>query len=267
MTGGILTLLLFAGLLNGWMYLQQPALIFFPQRELEATPERWGLPYEDVHFTAADGVALHGWYLPHPGATRTLLFFHGNAGNISHRGESVAIFHRLGLDVFRFDYRGYGRSEGRPDEAGLYRDADAAWDYLVRARGIAPDRVVLFGRSLGGAVAAQLGARVRPGGVILESTFSSARDFAHAVFPLLSRLVVMRYRFDTRAHAARIGAPLLVVHSRDDEIVPFALGEAVYRAAREPKTLMEISGDHTGGFLRSQPAYEQALQAFIERLP
>jgi fermentation-respiration switch protein FrsA (DUF1100 family) len=267
MAGGVVTLILAVGLLNAWMYLQQPSMIFFPDRRLLATPADWGMDYEDVSFRSGDGVRLHGWYVPGRAAKRVLLFFHGNAGNISHRGESIAIFHRLGLDVFIFDYRGYGHSEGTPDESGLYRDAAAAWRYLTGNRGFAGHDVILFGRSLGGAVAANLASEVDAGALILESTLSRARDFARSVFPVLSRLVLVRYNFDTLASIRQVGCPVLVVHSRDDEIMPFRLGEKLYRAAGEPKVFLEISGDHNSGFLRSQPAYENAMDNFLQTLP
>jgi hypothetical protein len=260
----LLVILIALGLLNGWMYLQQPTMIFFPYRELSATPSDWGLDYEEVQINTADQVRLHGWYIPHPRARGVVLFFHGNAGNISHRGESIAIFHRLGLSVLIFDYRGYGRSEGRPDEPGMYRDATAAWRYLTEVRGHAAAEIVLFGRSLGGAVAAQLASRVSPGGLMLESTLSSARDFARSVFPLLSRVVVLRYDFDTAQSLQRVHCPVLVLHSPSDEIMPYALGEKVYEAAGEPRRLVQLEGDHNSGFLRSQPRYERALAAFID---
>lgn len=252
--------------LNGWMYLQQPGMIFYPMRTLEATPKDWGMAYEDVILTTDDGVQLHGWYIPAPQASGTLLFLHGNAGNISHRRDSIAIFRRLGLDVFIFDYRGYGRSQGRPDEAGLYRDAQAAWRYLTHTRAVAARDIVVFGRSLGGAVAAHLAARVPARALILESTFSSAREFAHEVFPLLSRLVAVRYDFDTRAQMPAVNCPVLVLHSPDDEIMPFALGERVFQAAHEPKRFVRLHGDHNSGFLLSQPAYERALADFLGQL-
>lgn len=258
--------------LNGWMYLQQPGMIFYPQRTLEAEPTDWEMPFEDVTLTTSDGVELHGWYIPapvqtHTRATQVLLFLHGNAGNISHRRDSIAIFRRLGLDVFIFDYRGYGRSRGAPDEAGLYADARAAWRYLTDARGVAAHDIVIFGRSLGGAVAAQLAAQVPARALILESTLSSARDFARQVFPLLSRLVVVRYDFDTVRRMQEIKSPLLVLHSPDDEVMPYALGERVFQAAHEPKRFVRLRGDHNGGFLRSQPQYEQALGEFLATLP
>jgi hypothetical protein len=263
MISSLVVALVALGLLNGWMLLQQPGMIFFPYRDLAAAPSDWGYAYEDVFVTTDDRVRLHGWYIAHPQAQRVVLFFHGNAGNISHRGDSVAIFQRLGLNVFIFDYRGYGRSEGSPSEQGLYRDAAAAWRYLTETRGFDAREIVLFGRSLGGAVAAQLAAVQQPGALILESTLSSARDFARSAFPLLSRLVVVRYEFDTLASLARVRCPVLVLHSPEDEIMPFALGEKVYAAAGEPKRLVKLQGDHNGGFLLSQPGYERELDDFI----
>ncbi|WP_197722088.1 alpha/beta hydrolase [Sulfuriflexus mobilis] len=259
----IASVLLVLLLVNVWMYFQQPAMTFYPYRQFYQTPSDWGLAYEDVSLTTPDGTRLHGWYLPREGAQRALLFMHGNGGNISHRGDSLAIFHRLGFNIFIFDYRGYGRSEGVPGEQGLYEDAAAAWQYLVEQRGFAGEDIVLFGRSLGASVAAKLAAEVGPAGLILESSFSSARDMAQSVLPLLSRLVVMRYRFDTAAYVRRVTCPVLVAHSPDDDIIPFELGQAVYAAANQPKIFLTMQGDHNSGFLQSQPAYEQGLAEFM----
>jgi fermentation-respiration switch protein FrsA (DUF1100 family) len=259
----MLVVFLALAVLNGLMYLQQPAMTFFPERELSATPANWGFEYEEVWFDTQDGVRLHGWYIPRTGSKRALLFFHGNGGNISHRGDSIAIFHRLGLNVFIFDYRGYGRSQGTASERGLSRDAAAAWRYLTETKGFSGADIVIFGRSLGGAVAAALAADVRPEGLILESTLSSARDFANLAFPVLSRLVLLRYDFDTAEHLTRVTCPVLVLHSPEDEIMPFQLGEKVYRSANEPKVFVKMRGDHNSGFLQSQPDYEQELRRFL----
>lgn len=263
MIKNILLLLLGLVLLNSCMYLQQSSMIFFPYATLDQTPAEWGLVYEDVFVDTEDGVRLHGWYIPRHGSKQALLFFHGNAGNISHRGASVEIFHRLGLNVFIFDYRGYGKSQGKPDEKGLYKDARAAWRYLSKERGFGQEEIILFGRSLGGAVAAELAAEIQPGGLILESTFSSAKDVANAVFPVLSRLIFLRYDFDTAAHVRRVACPVLVLHSPDDEIIPFRLGEKVFQAAKEPKSFVKMRGDHNSGILMSQPDYERALGVFV----
>jgi hypothetical protein len=262
----LVSILLALVVLNGWMFLQQPGMTFFPLRELDATPDDWDMPYEDVSLLTADGIRLHGWYIPRSGAERTVLFLHGNAGNISHRGESIAIFRRLGLNVLIFDYRGYGRSQGTPTETGLYADAAAAWHYLVETRGVVAGNIVIFGRSLGGAVAAQLASQVQAGALILESTLSSARDFARVVLPLLSRLVVVRYDFDSAVRLAQVHCPVLVLHSPADEIMPYRLGEKLYQSAHEPKRFVALRGDHNSGFLLSQPQYEQALGEFIASL-
>lgn len=266
MIQSILILLLGLALLNGCMYMRQPSMIFFPQTTLDQTPAQWGLVYEDVFLAVEDGLRLHGWFIPSRGAKQTVLFFHGNAGNISHRSASVNIFHRLDLNVFIIDYRGYGKSQGRPDEDGLYEDARAAWRYLTKERDLDGKSIILFGRSLGGAVAAELAAEVQPGGLILESTFSSAKDVANAILPVLSRLIFLRFDFNTAAYVRKVTCPVLVLHSPDDEIIPFRLGEKVYQAAHEPKSFVELTGDHNSGFLMSQPDYERRLGAFVQPL-
>jgi fermentation-respiration switch protein FrsA (DUF1100 family) len=251
-------------LINGFMYFAQPGMIFFPSAPIEATPQDWGLEYEDVNLRTSDGVELHGWFIPRRDSRRVLLFFHGNAGNISHRGESVAVFHRLGLNVFVFDYRGYGSSRGRPDEAGLYIDARAAWHYLTAEQGFSPPDIVLFGRSLGGVVAAKLATEKRPGALILESSFSSAKDMAREIFPLLSWLVVLRFELDAANYVGKAQTPVLVLHSPDDEIIPYHLGRRLFEAAPEPKRFVELRGGHNDGFILSQPDYERALGGFLE---
>lgn len=253
-------------LLNVLMYFQQPQMIFFPMSELYQTPADWGLEYEDVTLNTEDDVQLHGWYLQKRESEQVLLFFHGNAGNISHRRDSIQVFHRLGLNVLIIDYRGYGLSEGKPSEQGLYRDATAAWRYLTEEKGFDPKNVIIFGRSLGGAVAAKLAAGVQARGLILESTMSSAGDFARAVFKILSRLVVIRYDFNTAQHIQRVNYPVLVLHSPEDEIMPFHLGKKVYELANQPKQFVHMRGDHNNGFLRSQPEYQQELDSWLKTL-
>ncbi|GMR05434.1 MAG: alpha/beta hydrolase [Gammaproteobacteria bacterium] len=252
--------------LNVWMYWQQSKMIFYPMRDINQTPADWGLAYEDITFNTADDILLHGWYIPHKQSEYVLLFFHGNAGNISYRRDSIEIFHRLGLNVFIVDYRGYGKSQGKPDEQGLYLDASAAWRFLTEEKGFAASQILIFGRSLGGAVATQQASGVQARGLILESTFSSAKDFARSVFPLLSRLLFMRYDFNTAERIQRVNYPVLVLHSPDDEIMPFQLGEKVYLSANQPKRFVKMKGDHNSGFILSQPGYEQALADWMKSL-
>lgn len=249
--------------INACAYLLQPGMVFFPSSRLVATPSDWGLDYRSAVFDTEDGVELNGWFIPRESSRRVLLFFHGNAGNISHRGESVSIFHELGLNVFIIDYRGYGASKGKPSEAGIYRDARAAWRYLTAELGFGPENIIVFGRSLGGVVAAQLAAEANPSALILESSFSSAKDVARATMPVISRLLVLRFDLDAASHVSRAQCPVLILHSRDDEIIPYALGRKLFEVAPEPKRFVDLMGGHNQAFLLSQPAYEQALGDFI----
>jgi fermentation-respiration switch protein FrsA (DUF1100 family) len=255
------------------LYLLQGSLVFLanlPGRALDATPADIGLPYEDTWIATADGESLHGWYIPAEAARGVLLFFHGNAGNISHRLESIAIFNRLGLDVLIVDYRGYGQSSGRPTERGTYRDARAAWDYLQAERGVPPDRIVVFGRSLGGAVgawlAAGLPAKSAPAAVIIESSFTSGVDMARRLYPIYPARLLTRLRYPVVEYAARLRSPVLVVHSRDDEIIPFAMGRGLYEAAQPPKSFLELRGDHNAGFWISREGYTRGLRAFLDEI-
>ncbi len=259
--------LLLLGLILWWL---QPRMIFFPFAALDATPTDWGLDYQEVHLVSEDGIALHGWLVsppkPRTAAPKTILFFHGNAGNISHRGDSIRIFADLGLEVLIIDYRGYGRSQGSPSEQGLYRDAAAAWRWLTQVRAIPADEILVFGRSLGGAVAAWLAAQTSPAALIIESSFDRMQSLADAHYPLLSRLIPLRAQFPAIEQIAAVRCPVLVLHSVDDEIVPDRLGRRLYQAAPEPKRFVELRGGHNEGFLRSQPQYQEALAAFLKQI-
>lgn len=237
-----------------------------PGRELEAAPSDAGLPFDQVRIETADGVRLHGWYLPAQPARATLLFFHGNAGNISHRLDSLRIFHDVGLSVLIIDYRGYGRSEGTPSERGTARDARAAWRYLVTERGAEPERIVVFGRSLGAAVAAELARDVAPGALILESAFTSVPDIAQEAYWFLPARWLSRFEYTTAEYVKEIAAPVLVIHSEDDEIIPFHHGRTVFDAANEPKQLLVLRGDHNTGFLLSASCYRQGIDEFLSEL-
>ena len=250
------------------LYVLQDRLVFLPHmpgRELDATPQVIRLDYEDAWIDTADGERLHSWYIPADDARGTVLFFHGNAGNISHRMESILIFNRLGLNVLIVDYRGYGQSSGKPGEQGSYRDARAAWDYLVGQRRLPPERIVIFGRSLGGGVGAWLASQpgVEPAGVIIESSFSSGVDMGKRLYPMLPVRLITRINYPVREYITAVRAPVLVVHSRDDEIIPFDMGRAIYQAAPEPKTFFEMGGDHNAGFWISRERYVPALDEFL----
>lgn len=251
------------------VYLLQGRLIYYPNvpgREISATPSDLRMDYEDVNIEASDGVSLHGWFI-RGFSDRVLLFFHGNAGNISHRLESIRQFRSLGLSVLIIDYRGYGQSDGRASERGLYLDGDAAWRYLVDTRGIAPSNIVVFGRSLGGSVAAMIAARYNPAGLIVESSFTSIRDFGAEIYPWLPVRWMARFDHPTRDFVAEADCPILIVHSRSDEIVPFHHGEAIFESAGSPRYLVTLFGSHNNAFLEDSETYLQGVGAFLATLP
>ncbi len=263
-------LLILVALVYGFMllfiFLYQSHLLFLPNiagRNVDATPATVGLAYESLTLTTSDDVELDGWFLPVEQARGVIFFCHGNAGNISHRLDSLLLFHRLGYSVLIFDYRGYGRSQGRPTEAGTYRDAEAAWHYLVDKRRIEPGRIVLFGRSLGAAVAAQLATVQQPGALILESCFTSVPDMAAELYPLFPVRLLSRLRYSVVDSLKKISCPVLVVHSPDDEIIPYSHGERIFAAARPPKAFLKLRGGHNEGFLITGPAYAQGLADFL----
>ena len=247
-----------------WVF--QSRLVYFPQmgREIEATPLAYGLAFEQVTLHTDDGERLAAWWVPVEGAAGTVVIFHGNAGNISHRLDYLRMFNRLGYASLIVDYRGYGQSTGSPSEQGTYRDAEAAWNWLTGKRGVAPGDIVLLGESLGGAVAAWLAARVEPRGLVLASTFTSVPELGAQVYPFLPVRMISRFSYDTRGAVQAVKAPVLIAHSRDDDIIPFAHGKALFEAAREPKRFLEMRGGHNDGFLFMRDEWVAQLAAFLE---
>jgi fermentation-respiration switch protein FrsA (DUF1100 family) len=246
-----------------FLYAWQSRLVYYPSAELRASPADAGLAYEDLLLSTEDGERLHGWYVPHPRPRGTLLFLHGNAGNIGDRLESVSIFHRLGLDVAIIDYRGYGRSSGSPSERGTALDAEAAWHYLRARRGMPARRIVVFGRSLGGAVAVRLAVSHPPAALIVESTFTSLADMASEIYPFLPVRWLLRFEYDSLERIAALRCPLMVIHSVEDDLVPFEQGRRLYAAAPVPKRFLELRGDHNSGFFLAGPRYGLAVDEFL----
>ncbi len=243
------------------------SLLFHPEPshgENDRQPR--GLHVEDVRFQSADGTNLHGWYLPHPDPRAVVLFCHGNAGNIEHRaGLMNALHHRVGVSAMIFDYRGYGQSDGAPTEAGVMADARAARRWLAQREGIAEDRIVLMGRSIGGAVAVDLAAGNGARGLVLESTFSSVPDVAAKLYPLLPVRLLMRSKFDSADKIDRYRGPLLQSHGDADRVVPYELGRRLHAAANDPKQFVVIpGGDHNGP---QSDEYYDRLIAFLDSLP
>lgn len=247
------------------MYLFQAQMVYHPTKKMWADPSAAGLPFEDVAFETTNGLQLYGWFVSAGDSALTILFCHGNAGNISGRLETIRLLHDLGLNVFIFDYRGYGRSEGTPSETGTYRDALAAWRYLTQTRGIEDEKIITMGRSLGGSIAAWLAAHKDPAAAIIESSFTSAAQLAAGLYPWLPVRWLIKYDYNTLAYVQDIKAPVFMAHSRDDEIVPFHQGKILFEAARKPKMFVELRGSHASGFLETEIKYRRQLRAFLEK--
>lgn len=263
MLGSVVTVYL---IVIAWAYFMQPNMVYFPSTIVDLTPETINLEYEDVSLTTADNIKIHGWFIPAETTGATILICHGNGGNISDRMESIAQFHRMGLSVLIFDYRGYGNSEGKPDEAGTYADADAAWDYLVGHRNIEETQIIVFGQSLGGAVGIELARKHKPMALIVESSFTSLPDIAAKIYPLLPVRLLSRYDYKSAEKIGAVDAPVLVIHSRDDDMIPFSHGQKLFDLAGEPKQFLEITGTHNDGYITSGEVYQNGLESFINPL-
>jgi fermentation-respiration switch protein FrsA (DUF1100 family) len=242
-------------------------LIFFPPRYPEgfARPESYGIHPDEVWLTTSDGVKLNAFFLPAPDSPTVLLWFHGNAENIGMGFDHLAMLSRLGVNVMELDYRGYGKSEGSPNEAGVYRDADAAYLYLTAARNFSPKNIYLYGHSLGGAVATDLASRRECGGLIVESSFTSVPDMARHVYRVPIARYLPRSRFDSVTKIARVQAPVLVIHGTRDAVVPFEMGRKLYQAARVPKMFLPIEGaEHDDPYLVGGEKYFKRITAFMQ---
>jgi fermentation-respiration switch protein FrsA (DUF1100 family) len=252
--------------LGAVLYFKQPGFLFRPEREISGTPAEIGLDFEDVVFKSADGVDLNGWYVPAKSSKLTLLFCHGNSGNIGHRLDSINIFHNLGLNCFIFDYRGYGSSQGKPSEEGTYADAMAAYKWLTEEKKTVAEDIIFFGRSLGGAVAAQLAGSLKARALVVESAFTSYVDIAKEYYPYMPVRWFARFSYSTIDYIRDVHCPVMLIYSRNDEIVPYKFGLELYEAANEPKEFIEIFGGHNDCFLASGKIYTEVWEKWLSVL-
>ena len=259
----LLLLALIWTLLGAFLYTFQSKFVYHPDHQHWTTPDALGLPHENVWFQSSDGNRLHGWLISAPAPVATLLYCHGNAGNISYGLEHVALLTSLGLDVFTFDYRGFGKSEGIPTEEGTYRDAEAAWTHLVREAGVPRKRIIVYGRSLGGAVAARLASQTGPGALIVENAFISVPEAGQDIYPIFPSRLMAQFQYNTLRAIGKTHAPVLVIHAKNDRQIPFRHGEALFAAAATPKRFLEIPGGHVEAYRDSLPLYTAALKQFI----
>lgn len=237
--------------------------IYFPEKEIKTSPSEIGLPFEEIFLQTKDKIRIAGWYIPGNPGKNTVLILHGNAGNIADRLEKIELLAKLGVNVFIVDYRGYGKSSGRPCERGFYLDARAAYDYLVREKKIGPDKIILYGESIGGAVAVKLASEAKVAGLIIEGAFSSGRDLAGVIYPFLPSFIFAD-SYNSNSRVGLVEAPILVMHSRQDEVVPYRLAEKLFNSIPDRKTFVELKGSHNGAFLQSAGKYTSSIKEFIE---
>lgn len=242
----------------------QSRLIYFPSRGYEYTPADVGLVYEDLALIADDGVKIAAWYIAGSGARGSLIFCHGNAGNMADRMVDITTLHHMGFNVLMFDYRGYGSSEGSPTETGTYLDAETAWNYLTVTRGEQPNRITIFGRSLGGAVAVELATRHQPAALVVESSFTSIVDVGRLHYPLLPINMLVTYRYESIDKVATILCPKLFIHAKDDTLIPISIGRKLYDAAAHPKRFIETPGGHNSGGYAYSNSFKRQFEAFID---
>lgn len=257
---------LYSGVVGFFMY-NEPKLIYAPVRHLNLPAD--GVPFERVSFTASDGVRLSGWAVTPDQHTDAngywILFLHGNQGNVATAEDLLRMARKLGFQTLALDYRGYGDSLGTPSETGLYLDARAAFDYLVRTRSVPPARIIAYGHSLGAAVAAELAEERHGGGLVIQAGFTSLPAIGQEMFPFLPVELIARQRFDTVHRIGKIGCPKLFLYGREDHLVPPKEGRILFELANPPKTWVLVNGDHDP-VRTDEGACARALQSFLQQL-
>jgi len=246
-----------------FLYFYQDKFMFVPTHNVVMLPEEVGLTYSNVELEVSPGEIVKGWYFPVDDSANTVLFCYGNGGNMSRRMYTIQFFLDLGVNLFIFDYRGFGQSDGKPSESNTYDDAEAAYHWLVDNKGLSPDKIVIFGRSMGGGVATELATRVPSAGLVVESSFTSVVELSSLMFPYMFADKLGRSRFLSIDKIATINRPLLVTHSREDDMVPFSMGQEMYAKAKEPKRFVEFTGAHNDRGYYEDSAYVSIMQSFL----
>ncbi len=247
-----------------FIFLEQQSL-YYPAMEVSETPAEIGIAYEEVTFKTSDGESLNAWYVPVKDAETTVLYCHGNAGNICHRLHKVKFFHEMGVNFFIFDYRGYGKSSGRPGERGLYNDAIAAYDYLMSREDVDKSKIVMYGKSLGGPIAAEVCLRRKVSALILESSFASVVIRTQQIYPFLPMKFLITQKYDAVAKVKNIDIPKLIVHGRNDEVISFNHGQILFDTAAEPKQFLSFEGGHNDEVYVTSLEYKEKLEKFLSR--
>ncbi|MCP4050966.1 MAG: alpha/beta hydrolase [bacterium] len=262
----ISTILIFYFFLILFIYFSQSKLIYFPKRDILQTPQTLGLSYENIDIKTSDNTIINAWFIPADKSDLTILYCHGNAGNISYHLDKIPLFNQLDITTLIFDYRGYGKSQGKTTEEGTYIDAEAAWDYLINERNTDPDKLIIYGHSLGCAIASNLAVKKQAKALILEAPFTSIKDIGAETYPFIPAKMLCKFNYDNENNLRSFNNNLLILHSPEDEIIPFHHGKKLFKNASTPKTFIELSGTHNEGAITSYPAYKNKLNVFLNNL-
>lgn len=247
------------------LYLFQNKIIYHPNKTITQTPASIGLGYKRVNFKSIDGIKLSGWFIPAQKERGIVLFCHGNAWNISSFMDTIKLYNKLDLSFFIFDYRGFGESDGFPSEYGTYLDADGAWHYLTESLEIPADKIIYIGRSLGGSIVANLATIHKPKLLILESTFTSLKNIGSDLFPIFPVRYLLSYEYPTVEYLKKINIPILIVHSKQDELISINHGRILFKNASQPKEFLQINGNHDNGYITSGNLYKNGIDNFISK--
>jgi fermentation-respiration switch protein FrsA (DUF1100 family) len=241
----------------------EPGMIYFPTKEIGKSPASIGIEYEDVYLETTDGIKINGWFIENKASDKVILHFHGNGGNLSNRLAIIQFLYNLPANIFIIDYHGYGKSQGKPSEKNLYLDAKAAYDFLVKKKKFPPSHVIVSGSSLGGGVATELASREKIGGLILLRTFTAIPDMAPRSNPLYRWPIVwIRSKYDNIGKIGKIDIPVLIVHSKKDEIIPYQMSVRLFEKANQPKKLILFEeGGHNN--LIASPEYIMSLKKML----
>mgnify|MGYP001409907013 CR=1 FL=1 len=255
-----------------YFLVRQKTFIYVPSKEMTETPDVLGIKWDDITFESVDGTELNGWFIPAELDSNNtteqccILYSHGNAGNLSDRMATIDIVHRFGLPLFIYDYRGFGKSGGEPSAKGLYMDQQAAYNYLTQEKGFKPENIIYHGRSLGGSIAARGAKEGKGRGLVLESTFTSVADLASDMYPFLPIKLHLLHNQTTLDDAIQTDCPVLVIHSPEDDVIPFHHGKQLAEALGNRAEFLEIQGNHDSGFLSTGEAFEKGLYDFYTSL-
>ncbi len=248
------------------LFLLQDKILFLPSGDIRTSPASAGMTYEEHFFPSHNGNQIHGWFVPAASNENalTILFCHGNAGNISGRVSLISLYHSLGYNVFIFDYQGYGLSEGSPSETNILEDGLAAWDFLTHELGVPSHSVLPVGRSMGGAVAAHIAAQRNPRALAIESTFTSVPDMAKQTYYIYPIDLMARIQLPTIEFVRNFDGPVMIAHSREDRLIPYEMGRKLYEVAGPQRFWLELSGDHNEGYIATGKAYGEAYKKFVK---